>query len=181
MLPRRQGHKGGQLLACTSQGLACSKALLHRQVRRSRRQGKWGRRAALCSPFPQEWCTYMHVHTHKKNLTLPCTTSPRPPAWGKGWVPTSWPASPNHRKTYEGLRLTWDSPWVLGPSPWQWAGVSSLVPQHSTLGPSSYDQDTVGGGAQTQKGAKQPGEQVGRGMFGFRPQGPELPRHGGVT
>lgn len=45
----------------------------------------------------------------------------------------------------------------------------------------SYGPDTVGVGAQTQKGVRQPGEQVGRGMFGFRPQGPELPRHGGVT
>lgn len=45
----------------------------------------------------------------------------------------------------------------------------------------SYGPDTVGVGAQTQKGARQPGEQVGRDMFGFRPQGPELPRHGGVS
>lgn len=31
---------------------------------------------------------HAHAHTH---LTLPCTTSPLPlpPAWGKGWVPTS--------------------------------------------------------------------------------------------
>lgn len=59
-------------------------------------------------------------------------------------------------------------------------GGSSQVPEYSTFGPSSYGLDTVGVGAQTQKGARQPGEQVGRGMFGFRPQGPELPRHGGV-
>lgn len=50
---------------------------------------------------------HAHAHTH---LTLPCTTSSFPPAWGKGWVPTSQTASPKHRKTYEGLRLTWDSP-----------------------------------------------------------------------
>lgn len=68
MLPRRQGHKGGQLLASTPQWLAYPKASLHRlyswQVRRSRRQATCRRQAALCSPFPQELCTFMHMHTH---------------------------------------------------------------------------------------------------------------------
>lgn len=64
------------------------------------------------SAAPSSGVAHIHAHAHT-HLTLACTTAP-PQLGGKArFLPPRLLLQTIHRKTYEGLRLTWDSP-----SPW---------------------------------------------------------------
>lgn len=92
---------------------------------------------------------HAHAHTH---LTLACTTSPPQHGEKARFLPPGLLlqtlGKPTKASGYPGTAP------VPDPFPQQWTGVSSQDSRYPTLGPSSYGQNIMVGGAQTQKGAK---------------------------
>lgn len=92
---------------------------------------------------------HAHAHTH---LTLACTTSPPQHGEKARFLPPGLLLQTIGKLTkasgYPGTAP------VPDPSPQQCTGVSSQDSRYPTPGPSSYGQNIMGGGAQTQKGAK---------------------------